>query len=200
MNERILLAKMAYARGISTKYGRYSPMTGRLVEDWDEEQQKRLHPRDESGKWTKVKVSTKKFGESWYAMADQPSGSQITRSHQHEHEARRLAHEDIRSSGFEPEEELKPIPIKLENFGGDRWYAMADLPDGSTVDRSAETREKAHALAAEAVRNAGHEPEAMIRETEPPIAETNLTMNETGGLAEPPREQIPEAPAWMKEI
>lgn len=56
------------------------------------------------------------------------------------------------------------IKVKADNFGGKRWYAMADLPDGRQITHSHEDKAKALAMAHADIRAAGHE----IHEDTPP--------------------------------
>jgi N12 class adenine-specific DNA methylase/phage gp29-like protein len=147
--------------------------------EWTAEDEQ-LHPRGEGGKFAKkgeggVAVKTQKFGDRWYAMADLPSGGLVTRSHEHEHEARRLAHEDVWAQGHaveadeppsKPAEASKPrVKVDLQKFG-EWWYAMADLPGGGLVSRQDMDRSKAHKLASEDIRSRGHEPEDLKSEQE----------------------------------
>lgn len=159
---------------IEAAKARYQRLTDQEKQDlWDEEEQKKIHPRADDGTWTrrdggqsagverkknsKIPVSIEKMGARWYAMANLPGGRDVTRSHETREEAMKLAHEDIRRAGLEPEEEEKPVKVVCEKMNS-RWYSMADLPDGRTIDHSAETRDKAISLAHESIRRAGFKP------------------------------------------
>jgi phage gp29-like protein len=190
--------------------------------DWTDEDEKK-HPRSsdgtfapkgegQSGGKAKVKVETKKFGEHWYAIADLPGGIPVTRQHKDEKEAKRLAAEEIRMHGHDvdegeaekpveaPKAEAKPkVKIDLQNFGQQRWYAMADLPNGAQITRSHEDKAEAHRLAAEDVRAAGHEahefdagpkPEAAAK----PVAEFGSI---NGGKAKSVNAMLNESPAAL---
>ena len=114
MHPRVLEAKLAFQ---ADKYSRLHVGIGQHLSEseWNELEEVKRHPRDESGKWVpaeegnrsgrKVKVKTEKLGSRWYAMADMPGGGMVTRSHEMESEAKRLAQEDLRGMGFELEEE-----------------------------------------------------------------------------------------------
>ncbi len=121
-----------------------------------------------------------------YVLADLPNGSLVSHSDEDLSKAIESAHKSIRMQGFEPEEkpdqeledphkpDAKPpekpkepeapkakVKITMDNFGGKRWYALADLPGGRQVTRSHEDKAEAHRLASDEVRAAGHEPEGL---------------------------------------
>jgi hypothetical protein len=180
---------------IEAAKARYQRLTDQEKQDlWDEEEQKKIHPRADDGTWTrrdggqsagverkktsKIPVSVEKMGARWYAMADLPGGRDVTRSHETREEAMKLAHEDIRRAGLEPEEEEKPVKVVCEKMNS-RWYSMADLPDGRTIDHSAETRDKAIGLAHESIRRAGFKPHEEEKPQQDQKGETNEAVKET---------------------
>jgi predicted RNA methylase len=160
---------------IEAAKARYQRLTDQEKQDlWDEEEQKKIHPRADDGTWTrrdggqsagvggkktsKIPVSMEKMGARWYAMADLPGGRDVTRSHETREEAMKLAHDEIRANGFEPKEEEKPVKVTCEKMNS-RWYSMADLPDGQQIIRSDENRDKSISLAHQSIRASGFEPE-----------------------------------------
>lgn len=60
-----------------------------------------------------------------------------------------------KTSDTYPKSDAKLISLDVKQMGNGRWYAMADLPDGSQVTRSGEDREKAVELATKDVERAG---------------------------------------------
>ncbi len=103
------------AAGLEDRRQRYS----RSDADWTDDDEKK-HPRANDGKFasksdagsgdsgskSKVKVKVDNFGgKRYYAMADLPGGKQVTHSHEDQHEAKRLAHEEIRQLGHDVEED-----------------------------------------------------------------------------------------------
>lgn len=194
--------------------------------EWTDEDE-RKHPRGEGGKFAAkgssghtVKLDVKKMGNRWYGLADLPDGGKVTRSHEDEHEARRLAREEIESFGHTiegddpaPQPAQKPAPkpetpratkpapaptpepvdkeaesiqaaakVKANQayFGtsdpaemerrrthavqvdlelhGKRYYALADLPNGQKITRSAEEPNEALRRAFADVKDAGEHP------------------------------------------
>ena len=172
------------------------------VAEWSELDEQK-HPRDSAGKFApkgsadqtgkaKVRLEVKKMGQRFYAMADLPGGKLVTRSHEDEAEARRLAQSEIEGLGHEiegsnpsPVSAGHKVPINLANYGGNRWYATADLPGGGLVTRSHEHRDEAHRLASEDIKAAGHDPEQLITATENPESDSeSLIAPEKGSKRE----------------